>query len=30
MMGDEIVHKVGPVWGYDDECELRNVWRPTA
>jgi len=27
--GAEIAGKVGPVWGLDDEGELRNVWRPT-
>jgi cation diffusion facilitator CzcD-associated flavoprotein CzcO len=28
--GDEVAAKVGPVWGLDDEGELRNMWRPTA
>jgi cation diffusion facilitator CzcD-associated flavoprotein CzcO len=28
--GAEIAAKVGPVWGLDDEGELRNMWRPTA
>jgi hypothetical protein len=27
--GDEVAAKVGPVWGLDDEGELRNMWRPT-
>jgi len=27
--GAEIAGKVGPVWGLDDEGELRNMWRPT-
>lgn len=27
--GPEMAEKVGPVWGLDDEGELRNMWRPT-
>lgn len=28
--GDEIADRVGPVWGLDDEGEMRNMWRRTA
>jgi hypothetical protein len=27
--GAEVAARVGPVWGLDDEGELRNMWRPT-
>jgi NADPH-dependent 2,4-dienoyl-CoA reductase/sulfur reductase-like enzyme len=30
LMGDAVADAVGPIWGYDDEGELRNMWRPTA
>ncbi|KWX22638.1 monooxygenase [Mycolicibacterium wolinskyi] len=30
LMGDAVADAIGPVWGYDDEGELRNMWRPTA
>lgn len=30
LMGDGVADAVGPVWGYDDGGELRNMWRPTA
>src|SRR6185312_1370243 len=29
-LGDAIADKVGPVWGFDDGGELRNMWRRTA
>jgi putative flavoprotein involved in K+ transport len=29
-LGDEIANKIGPVWGFDDGGELRNMWRRTA
>ena len=29
-LGDAIADRVGPVWGYDDGGELRNMWRRTA
>ena len=29
-LGDDIADKVGPVWGFDDGGELRNMWRRTA
>ncbi|AQW46739.1 flavin-containing monooxygenase [Streptomyces violaceusniger] len=30
LMGDEVADAVGPIWGYDDEGEVRNMWRRTA
>jgi lactate dehydrogenase-like 2-hydroxyacid dehydrogenase len=30
MLGDEVADKIGPVWGLDDEGELRNICRPTS
>ena len=30
FLGDEIADKIGPVWGFDDVGELRNMWRRTA
>src|SRR5690606_16369986 len=30
LLGDTIADAVGPIWGFDDEGELRNMWRPTA
>ncbi|MBT4487711.1 MAG: NAD(P)/FAD-dependent oxidoreductase [Rhodospirillaceae bacterium] len=29
-LGDDVADKVGPVWGFDDGGELRNMWRRTA
>ena len=29
-LGDTIADKVGPVWGFDEGGELRNMWRRTA
>ncbi|HEX3858998.1 MAG TPA: monooxygenase, partial [Pseudolabrys sp.] len=29
-LGDEIADRVGPVWGFDEGGELRNMWRATA
>jgi cation diffusion facilitator CzcD-associated flavoprotein CzcO len=29
LFGDAIAERVGPIWGYDDEGELRNMWRRT-
>jgi putative flavoprotein involved in K+ transport len=29
-LGDEIAERVGPVWGFDDGGELRNMWTRTA
>ncbi|KAJ7042123.1 FAD/NAD-P-binding domain-containing protein [Mycena alexandri] len=30
ILGDEIMDRVGPVWGLDDEGELRGCYRPTG
>lgn len=30
LMGDEVAERVGPIWGYDDDGEVRNMWRPTG
>lgn len=30
LFGDATAETVGPIWGYDDEGELRNMWRRTA
>ena len=29
-LGDEVAHRVGPVWGFDEGGELRNMWQRTA
>jgi cation diffusion facilitator CzcD-associated flavoprotein CzcO len=29
-LGDDIANAVGPVWGFDDNGELRNMWKRTA
>jgi cation diffusion facilitator CzcD-associated flavoprotein CzcO len=29
-LGDAIADAIGPVWGFDDDGELRNMWRRTA
>ncbi len=30
FLGDAVAERIGPVWGFDDGGELRNMWRPTA
>jgi cation diffusion facilitator CzcD-associated flavoprotein CzcO len=30
LFDDEIADRVGPIWGFDDEGELRNMWRRTG
>ena len=30
FLGDEVAETIGPVWGFDDGGELRNMWRRTA
>jgi putative flavoprotein involved in K+ transport len=30
FLNDRIADRIGPVWGFDDGGELRNMWRPTA
>jgi cation diffusion facilitator CzcD-associated flavoprotein CzcO len=29
LFGETVADRVGPIWGYDSEGELRNMWRPT-
>jgi putative flavoprotein involved in K+ transport len=29
-LGDAVADRIGPVWGFDDGGELRNMWRRTA
>jgi cation diffusion facilitator CzcD-associated flavoprotein CzcO len=29
-LGDDIAERIGPVWGFDEGGELRNMWRRTA
>jgi cation diffusion facilitator CzcD-associated flavoprotein CzcO len=29
-LGDAIADRIGPVWGFDDGGELRNMWKQTA
>jgi cation diffusion facilitator CzcD-associated flavoprotein CzcO len=28
-LSDAVADRIGPVWGFDDGGELRNMWRPT-
>jgi putative flavoprotein involved in K+ transport len=30
VLGDKVADKIGPVWGLDDEGEVRAMWRPTG
>ena len=30
LFGAEVADRVGPVWGFDNEGELRNMWRRTT
>jgi cation diffusion facilitator CzcD-associated flavoprotein CzcO len=30
MFGDEVADRVGPIWGFDDEGNMRNIWTRTA
>ncbi|MFF0223283.1 flavin-containing monooxygenase [Streptomyces sp. NPDC004629] len=30
MLGDEIADKIGPVWGFDENYIMRNMWQRTA
>jgi len=30
VFGDKVADRVGPVWGLDDEGEVRAMWRPTG
>ncbi len=29
LFGDEVADRIGPVWGFGEDGELRNMWRPT-
>ena len=28
-LGEEVAERIGPVWGFDEAGELRNMWTPT-
>jgi cation diffusion facilitator CzcD-associated flavoprotein CzcO len=30
LCGDAVANRVGPIWGFDESHELRNMWRPTG
>lgn len=30
LLGDEIADRIGPVWGFDQDFVMRNMWRRTA
>jgi cation diffusion facilitator CzcD-associated flavoprotein CzcO len=30
ILGDEIADKIGPIWGFDDNGFMRNMWKRTA
>jgi hypothetical protein len=30
LFGEEVAHRVGPIWGFGDELELRNMFTRTA
>jgi len=30
MLGDAVADRVGPVWGFDENNNMRNIWRRTA
>lgn len=30
FLGDAIAERIGPVWGFGEDGELRNMWRPTG
>ena len=30
VLGDDIADRIGPVWGFDDDYVMRNMWRRTA
>jgi putative flavoprotein involved in K+ transport len=29
LLGDAVADRIGPVWGFGEDGELRNMWRPT-
>lgn len=30
LVGDEVADKVGPIWGFDEDYQMRAMWRRTA
>jgi len=30
LLGDTVADTVGPIWGFDDNGDMRNVWKRTA
>jgi putative flavoprotein involved in K+ transport len=30
VFGDDVAERIGPIWGFDAEGELRNMWKWTA
>ncbi|MCP5380168.1 MAG: NAD(P)/FAD-dependent oxidoreductase [Novosphingobium sp.] len=30
LLGDDIADAVGPIWGLDQHCHMRNMWKPTV
>ncbi|MDB5411718.1 MAG: monooxygenase [Rubritepida sp.] len=30
FLGDAVAERIGPVWGFGEDGELRNMWRPTG
>lgn len=30
LLGDEVADRIGPVWGFDQDFVMRNMWRRTA
>lgn len=30
LVGEEIAEKVGPIWGFDQDYQMRSLWRRTA
>lgn len=30
IFGDEVADKVGDIWGFDEEGEMRTIWRPSG
>jgi cation diffusion facilitator CzcD-associated flavoprotein CzcO len=30
VLGDDIADRLGPVWGFDEHFQMRNMWRRTA
>jgi len=29
LLGDEIAGNIGPIWGFDEEFNMRNMWKRT-